>query len=180
MKINLSFKNRLLFTSIVIVLIGIFLAWDYFHDGVPTHYILHDDNLPGFSNWWAILTIPMITWVLLHQIQKGIQKGERKDHSFIAYGFISFFLYGIALSYFFTIGSETIPGYMALGLIGASFFLPIYKAECLLGYILGMTYTFGAVLPLLFGIIFWTLFIIAYKTPRGIIKYINKKNYNSA
>jgi Na+-transporting NADH:ubiquinone oxidoreductase subunit NqrB len=36
---------------------------------------------------------------------------------------------------------------MILGLLPLSFFFPIYRAECLLGFVLVMTYTFGAILP---------------------------------
>ncbi|MFT5892214.1 MAG: hypothetical protein ACI9Y7_002324, partial [Dokdonia sp.] len=43
MKINFTFKNRLLFTVLVSILMWVFLAWDHFHGGVPTHYILHND-----------------------------------------------------------------------------------------------------------------------------------------
>lgn len=181
MNIHLSFKNRFLFTIVVSLLMWSFLAWDYFHEGVPTHYILHNDAYPGFSNWWGAITIPLVTWGLLYLTHLRVLKEKPKDiSSSIGYGFIAFLIYGIAVSYIFTTGSEVILGYMALGLIAIAFFIPIYRPECLLGYILGMTYIFGAILPLLFGIIFWTLYIIAYKLPRFIVQYITKKNYNSA
>ncbi|WP_299680705.1 hypothetical protein [uncultured Dokdonia sp.] len=181
MNLHLSFKNRFLFTVVVSLLMWSFLAWDYFHDGVPTHYILHDDNLPGFSNWWGAITIPLVTWGLLYLIYLRTLKEVSKNISAsIIYGFIGFLLYAIVSSFFFKAGLETVLMYMAISLMILSFFVPIYRPECLLGYILGMTYMFGSILPLLFGIIFWTLYIIAYKLPRGIVQYINKKKYNSA
>ncbi|WP_299763619.1 hypothetical protein [uncultured Dokdonia sp.] len=181
MKIDLTFKNRLVITLVVSILMWAFLAWDYFHEGVPTHYILHNDAYPGFSNWWGAITIPIVTWGLLYLVYLRTLKEETKNNtSSTIYGFIGFFLYAALLSYSFTTGSETIPMYMTLSLIVASFFVPIYRPECLLGYILGMTYVFGAILPLLFGIIFWTLFTIAYKLPRIIVQYVTKKNHSSA
>ena len=182
MKINLTFKNRLLFTILVSILMWAFLAWDHFHGGVPTHYILHNDEYPGFSNWWGAITIPLVTWGLLYLIYLRTLKEDSKNKtSSIIYGFLGLFLYAVVLSYLFSTvtGSETILMYMALGLIALSFFVPIYRPECLLGYILGMTYIFGAILPLLFGVIFWTLYIIAYKLPRITIRYLKKKKYNS-
>ncbi|GGG27052.1 hypothetical protein GCM10011344_29750 [Dokdonia pacifica] len=181
MNIHFSFKNRLLFTIVVSLLMWSFLAWDYFHEGVPTHYILHNDEYPGFSNWWGAITIPLITWGLLYLVQLRVLKEKPKNISAsIAYGFIGFLLYGIVSSILFMMGFETILLYMTVALIVSAFFIPIYRPECLLGYILAMTYVFGAILPLLFGIIFWTLYIIAYKLPRIILQYINKKKYNSA
>jgi hypothetical protein len=40
---------------------------------------------------------------------------------------------------------------MLVGLLVFAFFFPIYRAECLLGFVLGMTYTFGGVLPIIIG-----------------------------
>lgn len=180
MKINLSFKNRLVITVLVSILMWAFLAWDYFHGGVPTHYILHNDDLPGFSNWWGAITTPLVTWGLLYLIYLRTLKQDSKNKTAsIVYGFVGFFLYAVVMSYLFSTGSETVLLYLTLGLIILSFFVPIYRPECLLGYILGMIYVFGSILPLLFGVIFWTLYSIAYKLPRGIIGYYKSKKYNS-
>lgn len=180
MKLNLTLKNRILCTVIISILMGAFLAWDYFHGGVLAHYILHNGDLPRFSNWWGAITTPLATWGLLYLIHLRTLKAVPKNETLsIVYGFIGFFAYGVITSYFFSIGLETVLLYMMLGLIALSFFVPIYRPECLLGYLLGMIVTFGSILPLLFGVIFWTLYIIAYKLPRITIRYLKKKKYNS-
>jgi hypothetical protein len=53
--------------------------------------------------------------------------------------------YGIILAFFFASGNQYMPSRMILGLLPLSFFFPIYRTECLLGIVLGMTNTFGAV-----------------------------------
>ncbi len=174
MNIQLTIKNKILFTVTVSILMWAFLAWDHFHEGVPTHYILHNKDYPGFSNWWGAITIPLVTWGLLYLMSRH-QKKQKRYSSFMIYGFIGHVLYAVVLSYLFIIGSD-VSGYMALGHIALSFFIPIYRVECLLGYILGMTYVFGSILPLLFGIILWTLYTITYKLPRYIIAFTRKKN----
>lgn len=182
MKLNLTFKNRLLFTAIVSILMWAFLAWEYFNGGVTTHHLLQSDDFPGFSNWWGAITTPLVTWGLLYLIHlRTLKAAPKNESSSIIYGFVGFLLYAILVSYLFSTvaGSENILFYMALGLIALSFFVPIYKPECLLGYLLGMTFTFGSILSLLFGIIFWTVYFIAYKLPRGIIRYYGNKKYNS-
>ena len=66
------------------------------------------------------------------------------------------------LSILFTMGSS-LPGLMMIGLVVASFFIPVFRAEYLLGFVLGMTYTFGPMLPMLFGAVFWAVFALNYK-----------------
>lgn len=175
---KLTFKTRIIFTGIVTLLIWAHLAWDYFHEGVPTHHILHRADLPGISNWWGAIILPLLTWFLLYLIKNrmyAIDESNIKSTSMpFVYRFLGAFLFGIVVSFFFTIGSD-VPGFMMIALIIASFFVPLFLPEYLLGFILGMTYTFGAILPIIFGIILTILFIIAYKFIRYGILYIVSK-----
>ena len=50
-----------------------------------------------------------------------------------------------------------------------SFIVPIYYAEFIVGFILGMTYTFGAILPTIFILIIATLGFLAYRFIRPLI-----------
>ena len=34
-----------------------------------------------------------------------------------------------------------------MGMLLLALLLPVYRAECVLGFVLGMTFTFGAILP---------------------------------
>ena len=34
-----------------------------------------------------------------------------------------------------------------MGMLLLALMLPVYRAECVLGFVLGMTFTFGAILP---------------------------------
>ena len=62
-------------------------------------------------------------------------------------GFAGALLFGVLLAAFFTNGLGHISSYMFRGLLLLALFLPIYRAEYVLGFVLGMTFTFGAVLP---------------------------------
>jgi len=48
-------------------------------------------------------------------------------------------------------GHESITSYLFFGLLPLALILPVYRPECLLGFVLGMSAAFGAVLPTLFG-----------------------------
>ena len=175
---KMKIKTRIYFTGIVSLLIWCHLVWDYFHGGVPTHHILHRADLPGISNWWGGIVLPLLTWYLLYRIHvRMVNKeklGEPQNTSNIIYRFIGALLFGILLSIFFSIGSD-FPGYMMIGLFVVSFFVPLYLPEYLLGFVIGMAYTFGVILPVGIGILLTLIFIITYKFVRRSILYLGAK-----
>lgn len=158
----MSLKTRLYFTGAITILTWLLLAWDYYHGGVPSHNILQREDLPEFSNWWGGLLLPLLTWFLLYRIQKRMSNardGNSQVPKFsinIVYAFIGALCFVILLSMFFTLGYMDPPFYMLIGLLLLALFLPIYRAECFLGFVNGMIYTFGGVLPI--GIV--TLFTL--------------------
>jgi hypothetical protein len=144
----LSFKNRIVFTVVLTVLVLAWLIWDYYHGGVPVHHLLHRDDLPGFSNWWGALLLPVLSWFLLYRIQKReSNKIGSQDRSHVVFGFLGALLTGVLFSILFSFGFENILGYIMLVLFSLGLLLPTYRSEYLLGFILGMTYTFGGILP---------------------------------
>lgn len=179
---KLTFKSRLFFTGILTLIIWTFLAWDYFHEGVPTHHILHRQDLPGISNWWGGIVLPLLIWFLLHLIQTSMNQNEKSNIKFkpihFVYRFCGALLFATSLSIFFTIGSN-LPIYMMLAIIILSFFVPLFQPEYLLGFVLGMTYTFGTMLPILIGSILTLIFLISNKLMRyGILHIVSKLKPN--
>lgn len=148
------FKIRLYLTGVITISIWLLLTWDYFHGGVPSHHILQRQDMPEFSNWWGGVLLPLLTWFLFYRIQKRIgiaENGNTKVLKFsinIFYAFVSALCFGIILSVFFTFNYTEPPFYMLIGLLMLALFLPIYRAECFLGFVIGMTFTFGGVLPI--------------------------------
>jgi len=177
MKNKLTFSIRLLITGTVTLLIWGHLAWDYFHGGVPTHYVLHDGDLPGISNWWGGLALPLFTWLLLYRIHKRIDADAAANSESlqnVAYRFVAALLVGISIAVFFTLGIE-VTDYIMLSLFALAFFIPLYKAEYLLGFVLGATFTFGAMIPIGFGSLLALLFFLFYKATRAIVGYVRPK-----
>ena len=170
---KLTLKFRIIFTGVITILVWISLAWDYFNEGVPTHHILQSKDLPGFSNWWGGIAIPLITWFLLYRIARRTNNNQTNanDLAKLKYGFLGALSFGIILSILFTLGSD-LPGYMMIGAILISFFVPLYKAEYLLGYIIGMTYTFGGILPIIIALILYIIFIVTYKLIRSAVIFL--------
>ena len=69
----------------------------------------------------------------------------------VAIGLAAGLAFGIGMSITFFSGYQSITSYLFFALLPLALFLPVYRPECLLGFILGMSTAFGAVLPTLFG-----------------------------
>ena len=181
MKKNTLFKRSLYFTGIVTIGIWSLLIWNHFHGGVPSHHILHRTDLPKISNWWGGILLPLLTVFLTYRIQKRLIRinGNKSNLSKFPiksiYGFLIALLFGILLSLFFTLGYPNLSGYMIYGLFLLALFFPIYRAECLLGFVIGMTYTFGAILPTGVGTIFALIGAVLYLYVRTGIMFIIRK-----
>jgi hypothetical protein len=131
--------------------------------------------MPSISNWWGGLLLPMLTWFLLYRIQRRVTKSVDEKSSDVklpmevVYGFSGALLFGILLSAFYTLGYAAIPGYMVNSIFIIALFFPIYRAECLLGFVIGMTFTFGAVLPTGIGSIFALIGAVLYLGVRALL-----------
>jgi hypothetical protein len=143
------YKIRLYITAVATIAIWLLLVCDYFHGGVPSHHILQREDLPAFSNWWGGILLPLLTWFLLYRIQKRLSNNSTgfKGSKNMLYAFIGALIFGILLSVFFTLGNTEMPYYMIVSLLFTALLLPIYRAEYFLGFVIGMTFTFGGVLP---------------------------------
>ncbi|HEX9172863.1 MAG TPA: hypothetical protein VF861_09380 [Telluria sp.] len=143
---------RLTLTVIALVLELAHLGWTYFHGGVPSHHLLNRADLPAISNWWGAVLIPALTWFLVGRIQLGFTRPDAdrpaRSHRVtpVLAGFLCALAYGAALAIAFTMQSAAVT-YIFFGLFAISLLVPTYRAEYVLGFVLGMSFTFGAVLP---------------------------------
>ena len=175
------FKRRLFFTGIVTVGIWSLLLWNHYHGGVPSHHILQQKDLPAISNWWGGLLLPLLTLFLTYRIQKRIiRSNDNKSKPLkisqkYTYRFLLALSFGILLSVFITLGYSNLSGYMMYGLLVLALFFPIYRAEYFLGFVIGMTYTIGAVLPTGVGIILALIGVLLYLYVRTGIIFIVRK-----
>lgn len=162
------FKIRLYVTAVVTISIWSLLVWNHYHGGIPAHHLLADKDMPRFSNGWGALVLPLLTWVLLYRVQRRIFQNGGAEPAAIRsaiYGFVIAWVYGIVLAAFFEFGYPDVTSYMTLGIFAWALFFPVYRAEYFLGYVLGLSVTFGAVLPTGVGSI---LVLISFVLFRGV------------
>jgi hypothetical protein len=143
----ISLRTRIYFTAIITLAIWSLLAWNYFHGGVPSHHLLARENLPSISNGWGALLLPLLTWFLLYRTSK--RTNQPNVNVWIVFG--ASLLFGIVLSALITFEVSGLSSYMLFSVFILALFFPVYHAECLLGFVIGMTYSVGAVLPTFIG-----------------------------
>lgn len=140
-------------TIAIAMIMTFLLAWQHVHGGVPAHHLLADPSLPAVSNWWGLLTLPLLAWFLLGRIDARRKLDPAAaPHMKAAFG--GALLYGATLATLFTAGYAGGTDAMALAIFALALFLPVYRAEYVLGFVLGMTWSFGAILPMIAAAIF--------------------------
>ena len=177
-------KSDWYFISIIIFGIWATLLWDHFHGGVPSHYLLHDKDMPSISNWWGGLILPLLSLLIVFRIRRNIRNQVNHDVFLLGFpkvvitGFISALLFGILLSFTF-LNYMDLTGYLALCIFPMALFFPLHKGEYLLGFVIGMTYTFGVFIPTGFGLIMAILCALLYKFIRpGFLFVFSKTKVN--
>jgi len=175
---TLTNKYIAIFTALAAILMWSQILYQYLTDGVAVHMFLHREDMPSISNYWSGLILPLFTAIMLLFIQQRTKKldppAAASELSKSTYGLIGGFAFGAILCLFFALGYGTPPNLMMLGAIVLSFFLPIYKPAYFLGFVLGMTYLFGATLPIVIGLVLFTIFRIAYFFAQLIMKLIKR------
>jgi len=172
-------NRKLPFVGLVTFLVVLHLIWDYFHNGIPTHYLLAREDLPGISNWWGLLTIPVSSYILIHIANRQYKKRTLKNIATITNGFIAGLIFGITISLLWELKQVHILRYTICLPFLISFFKPVHLPGNLLGFILGATYTFGGILPIFIGLVLLTLSFLIWVIFRRVIPLLFNSIFKS-
>ena len=160
--------HRLLLVVAASLYIWALLAFEHYNGGVVSHHLLHREDLPAISNWWGALVLPLLSWFLTGRIYKRVVTA----YPFVVVaGFIAALLFGVLLSVLFVYQQQMLPGLM-LSLPVLALLFPLYRAECLLGFVLGMCVIFGALIPTGVGTLVVLMSFILHKTLRPLLGYV--------
>ncbi len=168
-------RLRPLLTSVVTLSVLAILTWGHFHGGVPSHHLLHRADMPAISDWWGGLLLPALTWFVLSRIHKRLIRpidgaGEAsKRLARVAIWFVGSLLFGLLFAATFLMGFEDLTSYLFFGLLLLVLFLPVFRAECMLGFVFGMSIAFGAVLPTMIGSLIAILSALGHYLIRPIL-----------
>ena len=124
------------------------LVWEHSHGGILRHHLLNDASLPAVSNVWALLAMPLLGALAGWVVTRRTRKRPGALIPAIA-GFLGSLLGGVALSVAFVTSGEAAATQVMMALLVAAVLFPVYRAEYLFGFVMGMTFVFGPVLPAL-------------------------------
>ncbi len=152
-----------------------FVAFEYFNGGVRTHHFLARADLPGFSNWFALLVLPLLGLVLA--VRAKSEQGDRASSALsptLAAGTAGSLAYGAALAASFHFGLEQVSLVLFLGLFLCAIAFPVYRAEYIFGFVVGMTIAFGSVIPLAFALFFATVSFVLRRVWVLVVSAVRK------
>jgi hypothetical protein len=175
-------KIGLAIVATVSVGIWALLIWEHFHRGVPSHSFMARKDMPSISNWWGGLLLPLLTYFSLYRLQKRLFSTDAsiivplKQLQFVLLLFVAGLLYAGAMAYCFVTNKEDINGILFQGLFLLALIFPLYRAEFFLGFVIGLTYTFGAILPTFIALVFVSISFIAHKYVYPFVLKAFRKN----
>lgn len=179
-----SIENRFKATIGMFILTGIFILIEHYKGGVVSHHLLAREDLPEISNWWGLLTVPIVTWVTYSLINRrdniksqSSQKLEKNNRK-ILIRFLPALIFGISVSLLWELGLENVLQYFILIPFLVAVFKPIHFPEYLLGFVIGMIYTFGGILPIIIGLVIMMIGFIINKLLQ-LFKTVIASNLNS-
>jgi uncharacterized membrane protein len=143
--------SRIGATLLVLVAQLAHLLWQYSRAGIVTHHILQRADLPGISNAWGIVWLPALTWFLCGRMQQQAESTHKEaiDRLWLRMriGLLGALLLGGALALAFSFDFGTVAEILFQALLLCAVLLPLYQAHYVLGFVLAMSFTFGAMLP---------------------------------
>ncbi|MGB5554140.1 MAG: hypothetical protein WBM83_05720, partial [Flavobacteriaceae bacterium] len=139
---------------------------------------LQNGDLPGIPNWLGGIVLPFFTWFLLYRIHKRIDKSEISVASeslrAVILRFLAAALVAISIAVFFVNDIDAID-YVMGSIFILAFFIPLYKSEYLLGWVLGSAFTFGAIIPIGFGSIFALILYLFFQLREFVLSFFKKR-----
>lgn len=145
--------TKLQATAAVFFLTLAFILREYFFGGVISHNLLAREDLPAISNWWGLLSLPLLFWLGISLIERRQNKRPepKKQKNKILRRLLGGLAFGILISSFWEFGLVNYLPYLILLPLLFALFIPVHLPEYIMGFAVGMVFTFGGVLPLLIG-----------------------------
>lgn len=151
------------------------LVWQHLHGGVQGHSFLARADMPRISNWWGALLLPLLTFLLtgamLARLESAVAAGQqitRPAHAMML-AFLGALAYGLALIASVATGRSEVSWLLFRSLPLVALLWPVYRAEYVLGFVLALTYSFGAVLPtVIAGVVAGMSFVLHLTLRRGL------------
>lgn len=144
------------------------LAWEASHGGIVSHHLLARADLPAVSNLWGLATLPALGWLAAYFVRRRSASSEPAVRRVVA-AFVCALILGGSLAAAFSLGLEDISGGLFVAAMLAGLVAPTYRAEYLFGFVIGMTWVVGPVLPVIAGTLAATVSVLAHFVLRSAV-----------
>lgn len=159
----------LVMAAAALLLQAALLAWEHQHGGIRTHHLLRSATLPGVSNAWGLLVLPALAGWTGWRLQMRLAHGARPAWLLLTMGLP--LVLGLVVSSAFMAGREDLSTTVFMGVLLAAVLLPVARADCLLGWVLGMLLHFGALIPLLAGSVVLALSALVHQALLPLLRW---------
>ena len=130
------------------------LAHEHFTGGVRSHHLLDRPDLPAISNWFGLIVMPVLGWLLDRRFHRSSsQTIPSRSSVSLCVCLVCAVLYGAAMATTFALGALAMTSTLFFGLFLFAAIFPIYRIEYIAGFVVGMAFVFGAVLPCLVAVV---------------------------
>ncbi len=168
---HISRLNFIVTTLVTAVTTGL-LAWQYTHDGVPVHYLFHNKDLPGFSNWWGLMILPLLSLFSFKLLSRRLATKSDIDQAvtikYSIIGFLASAVWGFGLSLAFLNGYNDAAALFFFTIPVFGLFFKVYREPFFFGFVFSMSFAFGPILPLMFATIIAIAGFCIHHTSRAI------------
>lgn len=152
-----------------LVFVAALLAHEHYNGGVRSHHLLDRRDLPAISNWFGLALLPVLGWLLGVRLRRQTSSSSGKRPAItIGTGLVCALLYGAALAACFEHAALGLASGLFFGLLLLAAVLPVYRVEYIFGFVVGMTFTFGAVLPVLIAVVVAALSALLHFAYRAV------------
>ncbi len=147
-----TWSFRALLATLALLAECLHLGWEAMHGGIVSHHLFQRADLPGLSNAWGLLVLPALAaWAAGRWPVPSAAAATTRDRRRVALGFALPLMLGVALSLSFVLQQQALTETLFVSLMLLALLLPAHRPESLFGFALGMSWTFGALLPTLIG-----------------------------
>ena len=154
------------------------LSYEHITGGVQSNNLLDRPDLPAISNWYGLIVLPVLGWLLGVRIRNHLTSSTETGLPIGTWlGLGCSLLYGAALATACELAPFYITSGLLLGMLLLAIVFPVYRIECIFGFVVGMTYTFGGVLPTLVAVVFAAVSVAAQFIFRTVIPAVRSSNH---
>ena len=137
------------------------LAWEASHGGVQSHHLLNRADLPSVSNAWGLLLLPVLGWLAAHFVRRRANSNAQAPSRAVA-AFMGSLVVGLALSAAFRLDLSNLTSGLFFAVLLSGLVLRTYRAEYVFGFVIGMTFVFGSVLPTMASMVAASISVLAH------------------